>query len=196
MGGDGIGRYGSAQLADLTIRPDGTQALIRTGHGLAGLELHATKKLDIFAYYGAEYASRAAYVGYNSITVTKTPDIPATATSTAIPATITTAFKLNQIGGYGSRLANNSGCSTENPPSNQLTPSSGGTCAGDIRLIQEGTLGFWHRIYQGPKGGIRWGLTYAYFQKDGWSGNNKTAINISPKAIDNMVWTSFRYYFP
>jgi len=196
VGGDGIGRYGSAQLPDLTIRPDGTQALIRTGHGLAGLELHATKKLDIFAYYGAEYASRAAYVGYNSITVTKTPDIPATATTTAIPATTTTTFKLNQIGGYGSRLANNSGCSTENPPSNQLTPYSGGTCAGDIRLIQEGTLGFWHRIYQGPKGGIRWGLTYAYFQKDGWSGNNKTAINISPKAIDNMVWTSIRYYFP
>jgi hypothetical protein len=196
VGGDGIGRYGSAQLADLTIRPDGTQALIRTAHGMAGLELHATKKLDIYAYYGAEYAARAAYVGYDSITVTKTPAIPATATTLAIPATTTTAFKLNQIGGYGSKLANNSGCSTENPPSNQLTPSGGGTCAGDIRLIQEGTIGFWHRIYQGPKGGIRWGLTYAYFQKDGWSGSNNSAINISPKAIDNMFWTSFRYYFP
>jgi hypothetical protein len=196
VGGDGIGRYGSAQLADLTIRPDGTQALIRTAHGMTGLELHATKKLDIYAYYGEEYASRAAYAGYDSITVTKTPAIPATLTSPAIPATTTTTFKLNQIGGYGSRLANNSGCSTENPPSNQLTPSGGGTCAGDIRLIQEGTIGFWHRIYQGPKGGIRWGLTYAYFQKNGWSGNNNSAINISPKAIDNMFWTSFRYYFP
>jgi hypothetical protein len=190
--GDGIGRYGSAQLADLTFRPDGTQALIRTAHGLGGLEFHATKKLDIYAYYGVEYAARAAYTGYDSIAITKTPAIPATATSPAIPATTTTAFKLNQIGGYGSLFANNSGCGTELPPSNQLTPSSGGNCAGDIRVISEGTLGFWHRIYQGPKGGLRWGLQYSYFTKTGWSG----ASGIAPKAVDNMFWTSFRYYLP
>jgi hypothetical protein len=196
--GDGIGRYGSAQLADVTFRPDGTEALIRGGHGLAGLELHATKKLDIYAYYGGEYAARAGYIGYTSITVTKTPAIPATpptATSPgspAIPATTTTAFKLNQIGGYGNRAANNSGCGTEMPPSNQLTPSSGGTCAGDTRLITEGTIGFWHRFYQGPKGGMRWGLQYSYFDRAAWSG----ASGITPKAVDNMFWTSFRYYFP
>lgn len=194
--GDGIGRYGSAQLGDLTFRPDGTQALIRTGHGLGGLELHATKKLDIFAYFGAEYAARTAYQGYNSISITKTPLIPQTATTPQIPATTTTTFKLNQIGGYGSRLANNSGCSTELPPSNQLTPSGGGTCAGDTRIITEGTVGFWHRFYQGPKGGLRWGLQYSYFTRNGWSGTNNTAVSISPKAIDNMVWTSFRYYLP
>ena len=93
---------------------------------------------------------------------------------------------------YGNTAANNSGCSTENPPSNQLTPSGGGTCAGDIRLIQEGTLGFWHKFYQGPKGGVRWGIQYSYITKTGWSG----ASSIAPKAIDNMVWTSFRYYLP
>jgi hypothetical protein len=190
--GDGIGRYGSAQLADVTFRPDGTQALIRGGHGLGGLELHATKKLDIYAYFGAEYASRAAYTGYDSISVTKTPAIPATATSSAIPATTTTTFKLNQIGGYGSPGANNSGCGTELPPSNQITPSSGGACAGDTRIIAEGTLGFWHRFYQGPKGGLRWGLQYSYFSRDAWSG----ASSIAPKAVDNMFWTSFRYYLP
>ena len=196
--GDGIGRYGSAQLADLTLRPDGTQALIRTAHALGELEFHPTPKLDIYAYYGGEYAWRTAYQGYNSITVTKTPAIPATAATPAIPATTTTAFKLNQIGGYGSPFANNSGCSTENPPSNQLTPSGGGTCAGDTRIIMEGTVGFWHRFYQGPKGGLRWGLQYSYFTRSGWSGNNgvANAIGISPKAVDNMVWTSFRYYLP
>jgi TolA-binding protein len=196
--GDGIGRYGSAQLADLTLRPDGTQALIRTAHALGELEFHPTPKLDIYAYYGGEYAWRTAYQGYDSITVTKTPAIPATAATPAIPATTTTAFKLNQIGGYGSPFANNSGCSTENPPSNQLTPSGGGTCAGDTRIIMEGTVGFWHRFYQGPKGGLRWGLQYSYFTRSGWSGNNgvANAIGISPKAVDNMVWTSFRYYLP
>jgi hypothetical protein len=198
VAGDGIGRYGSAQTADLTFRPDGTQALIRTMHGLVRAEIHPTPKLDIYAYYGGEYGWRAAYQGYDSITITKTPAIPATATTPAVAATTTTAFKLNQIGGYGSPFANNSGCSTENPPSNQLTPSGGGTCAGDIRIIQEGTLGFWYKMYQGTKGRMQWGIQYSYVTKSGWSGNNNvpTAVGISPKAVDNMAWTSFRFYFP
>jgi hypothetical protein len=194
--GDGIGRYGSGQLADLTFRPNGTQAPIRTGHGLALLEIHPSKKVDIYAYYGGEYAARAAYKGYTSIAIVKTPAIPATATTPAIPTTTATSIKLNQIGGYGSPFANNSGCSTELPPANQLTPSGGGTCAGDTRFLQEGTIGFWHRFYQGPKGGIRWGMQYAYFSRTGWAGNNNSAVSIIPKAIDNMFWTSFRYYLP
>ncbi len=196
--GDGIGRYGSAQLADLTLRQDGTQALIRTAHGLGEIVLHPSPKLDIYADFGSEYAWRAGYQGYNSITITKTPAIPV-AGGTNIAGTTTTAFKLNQIGGYGSPFANNTGCSTENPPSNQLTPSGGGTCAGDTRNIMEGTIGFWHKLYQGPKGGMRWGIQYSYFVKDGWSGTGgltSPTAGISPKAIDNMVWTSFRYYLP
>jgi hypothetical protein len=198
-GGDGIGRYGSAQLADLTFRPDGTASLIRTAHGLGELEFHPTPKFDFYAYYGGEYAWRSAYQGYDSITITKTPGIPATSTSTAIPATTTTAFKLNQIGGYGSPFANNTGCSTETAPSNDLTPSGGGTCAGDTRYIWEGTFGFWHKIYQGPMGGLRWGIQYSYISRVGWSGNNNVSgatSGNSPKATENMILTSFRYYIP
>jgi hypothetical protein len=198
VGGDGIGRYGSAQLADLTIRPDGTEALIRTMHGLATVEFHPSPKLDIYFDLGSEYAWRAAYVGYTTVAVTNTPAIPATATTPAIPATSATSIKLNQIGGYGSPFANNSQCSLEKTPTSSFTPSAGGTCAGDIRLITEGTIGFWHKFYQGPKGGFRWGIQYSYFTKSGWSGNNNvpTAVGVSPKAVDNMVWTSFRYYIP
>jgi hypothetical protein len=198
VAGDGIGRYGSAQLADLTIRPDGSEALIRTVHGLGALELHPTPKLDLYAYYGAEYAFRAAYSGYDSITKTITAAIPATATSPAIPSTTTTVLKTTGIGGYGSPFANNSGCSTENPAINQLDASGGGTCAGDTRVIWEGTLGFWHKIYNGPKGGLRWGIQYSYITRTGWSGNNNvlTAPGIGPKATDNMIFTSFRYYIP
>ena len=195
--GNGIGRYGSAQIADLTLRPDGTQALIRTAHALGELELHATPKLDFYAYFGGEYGWRTAYQGYDSIAVVKTPGIPATTTTTAIPGTTTTTIKVNQIGGYGSRFANNSGCSTENAPTSQLIPSGGGTCAGDTRLVMQGTLGFWHRLTQGPKGGLRWGIQYSYFERLGWSGSNgTTGPSISPKGVDNMVWTSFRYYLP
>jgi len=202
VAGDGIGRYGSAQLADMTFRPDGTEALIRTAHGLGVLEFHPNAKLDVYAYYGAEYAWRAAYQGYTNITITRTPAIPATATSAAIPATATTAISTTGIGGYGSPFANNSGCSTETPPTSNITPSAGGACAGDIRVIQEGVLGFWHKFYQGPKGGLRWGVQYSYITKSGWSGNNfnfTTGVagpSISPKAVDNMFWTSFRYYIP
>jgi hypothetical protein len=202
VGGDGVGRYGSAQLADVTVRPNDTLALIRTVHGLASLEYHPTPKLDLYAYFGDEYVWRAGYKGYTSITVTNTPAIPATATTPLIPATSATTIKLNQIGGYGSPFANNSGCSLEGTPTTSLTPSAtGGTCAGDTRHIYEATIGFWHKLYQGPKGGLRWSIQYSYFSRNGWSGNNSsggtsTAAGVSPKAVNNMVWTSFRYYIP
>ena len=186
--GNGIGRYASAQIPDVTLRPDGTQALIRTSHALGELVLHPNSKWDIYADFGGEYGWRTGYQGYNSIAIVKTPAIP---TTPAIPATTTTTIKTNQFGGYGSLFANNSGCSTQAPPSNQLTPSSGGTCAGDTRIILQGTFGFWNKLIQGPKGGLRWGIQYSYFTRSGWSGGG-----ISPKAVDNMVWTSFRYYLP
>lgn len=204
LAGDGVGRYGSAQIADLTFRPNGTEALIRTAHGMGGLEAH-TAKLDAYAYVGGEYGARASYTGYDTITVSKTPAIPG---ATPIPATTSTKIVTNGIGGYGSPFANNSGCLKELPPSNALgqfppasspfTPNSGSGCAGDTRLIGEGTLGFWYKFYQGPKGGFRFGLQYSYFEKYGWSGNNNVAgaAGIAPKAVDNMIWTSIRYYLP
>lgn len=199
VAGDGIGRYGSAQLADLTFRPDGTEALIRTAHGLASFEFHATPKLDLFAYFGGEYAWRAGYTGYMTDTISTSQIVVAcTINATTCPQgfalqTITTHTTANnKIGGYGNIAANNSGCSAEGVPAGTSTPSGGGTCAGDTRFIYEGTLGFWHKIYQGPHGGLRWAIQYSYFSKNTWSG----AGSIQPKAVDNMVWTSFRYYLP
>jgi hypothetical protein len=198
VAGDGIGRYGSAQLADATARPDGTLALIRTAHGLGRVELHPTPKLDLYAYYGLEYAWRAGYGGYDSVTITKTAAIPATATSTAIPATTTTKISTTGIGGYGNLAANNSGCGIEGVPTNDFNPSSGSNCAGDIRIIQEGTLGFWYKFYQGPKGRMQFGVQYSYLSKNAWSGTGGAPAGtaISPKGNDNMVFTSFRYYLP
>jgi hypothetical protein len=206
VAGDGIGRYGSAQLADATARPDGTLALIRTAHGLAKIELHPTPKLDIYGYWGLEYAWRAGYKGYNAVTVTKTaaiPPTPPTATNPAgtplIPATTTTTFSLNGIGGYGNVAANNSGCATEGVPTNDFNPSSGSNCAGDIRIIQEGTLGFWYKFYQGPKGRFQFGVQYSYITKNAWSGTGGVpagGLAIGSKAVDNMIFTSLRYYIP
>ncbi len=199
VAGDGIGRYGSAQLADLTFRPDGTQALIRTAHGLVKVELHPTPKWDIYAYYGGEYAWRAWYTGYMTDAITTsqivtacTVGAPGCPPSGFVLTTVTTHKTSNSaVGGYASPSANNTNCSAEAPPSGSSAPGAG-SCAGDIRFISEGTLGFWHKVYQGPKGGVRWGLQYSYVTKSGWSG----ASSIAPKAVDNMVWTSFRYYLP
>jgi len=186
QGGDGIGRYSSAQLADVTARPDGTLALIRSAAWLGMVELHPNPKFDIYAYGGGEYASRTAYTF---------PNPAAAGTGNPVPV------------GYGSPLFNNSGCTTEGFPTASATssptaPGSAGTCNGDVHNIIEGTLGFWHNMYQGSKGRLRWGIQYSYLTKVGWSGN---AFNITtgvagvgqrPKAVDNMVWTAFRYYLP
>jgi hypothetical protein len=207
VAGDGIARYGGAQLADATARPDGTLALIRTAHGLARLEWHATPKFDIYAYWGGEFAWRAGYSGYDAVTITKTTAIPATSTTTAgvttttpaIPATTTTKISTTGIGGYGNFAANNTGCATEGVPVNDFNPSAGSNCAGDIRLIQESTLGFWYKFYQGSKGRMQFGIQYSYVAKDAWSGTGGVATGgaaISPKGVDNMIFTSFRYYIP
>jgi hypothetical protein len=207
--GDGTGRYGSAQLADATLRPDGTMALIHGAHWLGRLEWHVTPKFDLYGYVGGEYAARAAYTGYQSVKVTATPAIPGCGgvgqqpcpgggVQPSYPALTATSISLTGIGGYGSPYANNTGCSTETLPSATGTPGTGGTCAGDTRYIAEGTLGFWHKMYQGEKGRVQWGIQYSYLYRNSWSGSNglTSTTSISPHAVNNMVFTSFRYYLP
>jgi hypothetical protein len=182
LGGSGVGRYGNATLADVTAHPDGTLVGLRSYQALGTLELHATPKLDIYAYVGGEYDGRAAYVDANGHGV-----------------------------GYGAIGAaapfiRNDGCSVELSPVNQNTPAGTNTtsgvvtpanCQGDIRNIIEGTLGFWYRFYQGPKGRVQYGFQYSYAVKNTWTGTNASGEgSFTPHAIDNMVFTSFRYYLP
>jgi len=180
LGGDGVGRYSSAQLADVTARPNGTLAPIHTAAWLGMLEVHPNTQIDLYAYGGGEYAARTAYTFTNGA-------------GNPVPV------------GYGSPLFNNSGCGTETFPGGSATnptPGSGGACTGDIHHIVEGTLGFWHKVYQGPKGRVQWGVQYSYLTKVGWSGNafnSATGVagpSVRPKAVDNMLFTSFRYYLP
>ncbi|MGB8659071.1 MAG: hypothetical protein WCD34_01500 [Candidatus Acidiferrum sp.] len=173
IGGDGIGRYSSAQLPDVTVRPDGTLAPIRGGGALGTFELHPTPKLDIYFNYGVEYAYRTDF-------------------------NFTNVAGANVAVGYGSPFFNNSGCETAPPLPTSAFVTAAGTCSGNIRNIQEGTVGFWHKIYSGPKGGLRWGLQYSYLTRSSWSGNNNTptVAGIEAKAVDNMLFTSFRYYIP
>ena len=52
--GDGIGRYGAAQLNDATIARDGGPQPLPEAIALAGLTLHATKMVDLYGLVGTE----------------------------------------------------------------------------------------------------------------------------------------------
>jgi len=94
--------------------------------------------------------------------------------------------------GYGSPLFSNSGCYTETlPGSGGFSPGSLGSCTGDTRVVIEGTTGFFIKFYNGPKGRIQWGPQYSYVTRNTWSGDG-----LEPHGIDNMIFTSFRYYLP
>ena len=180
MYGAGIGRYGSSQLSDVTVHPDGKLEPIKNGHGLFSLETHPAKKLDIYAYYGGEYAQRTVY-----------------ATGSLGSAAFT---------GYGAINANDTGCQTEVPPATggftgSVTPS--GPCAGATRYIQEGMFGFTYKAINSPKyGRLQYQFTYSYLQRQLWEGvttgayGGPTAAFGAPKAINNMVHFGMRYYIP
>ena len=162
LGGGGINRYGTTGLPDATVRPDGTLALIRGGQVLTTLELHPMEKLDVYFNVGGEYAARAAYINSSG-----------------------------GAEGYGSPNFKNTGCSTEQPPTNQFAPPPPGSCTGDTRNIIEGTFGFWYRFYKGEKGTLQWGPQYSYVVRNTWSGTGG-----EPRTNENMIFTSFRYYLP
>ena len=59
--GQGIGRYGSAQMSDVYETSDGSLQGIKESMLLAGLTWHATPKLDIYGYAGQERDSSSSY---------------------------------------------------------------------------------------------------------------------------------------
>jgi hypothetical protein len=183
--GDGIGRYGSASLPDATAHPDGSLEPLTGGSGLGSVEWHANGRIDFYAYYGGEYAKRAYYnTGYFVVTPGPTQGQPI-------------------LGGYGAPTNPVFGCNIEvlpvsSPNGGGNVPGSAANCLADNRNVQEGTAGYWYRFYQGTRGTFQQGLQYSYVVRHTWQGigDPLTGLGGSPKAIDNMIFTSFRYYLP
>ena len=188
FGGSGIGRYGSGGLSDGTIRPDGTLALLRNYQSLGTLQFHLTPKFDLNLNGGGEFSSRAVYT--------------------------TLAGKAE---GYGTPGFSNAGCYTEIGPTTTVPagttgsqgyiPGSLANCTADTRALLEGTAGFWYRFYKGPKGTIQFGSQYSYYVRHTWegiapsgttpAGNPVPGLGVSsPHSVENMWFTSFRYYLP
>lgn len=99
--------------------------------------------------------------------------------------------------GYGLYTANMSGCKTEAVPSGSYSPGSTGTCVGNNKDVQEGTVGYWFKFYAGSKGQLRQGIQYSHFTRNLWSGaGGATNPSGGAQGSDNIVETSFRYYLP
>ena len=99
--------------------------------------------------------------------------------------------------GYGLYTANMSGCNTEALPNGAYAPGSTGTCAGNNKDVQEGTVGYWFNFYSGSKGKLRQGIQYSHFTRNLWSGTGGPSNpNGGAQGTDNIVETSFRYYLP
>lgn len=74
LAGEGIGRYGSGQLADATFDQDGKFAAIPEIQALAGVVAHPAKGTDLYAYGGLEEAEKTidGNAGYGLATLNNT----------------------------------------------------------------------------------------------------------------------------
>ena len=87
--GQGIGRYSSTGLADVTLNPTtGAMRPLRDARIMGGIEYHPTTRIALYAYAGNEYVGRYAYTAVDS-------------TGAVVPA------------GYGSPLISYAACTSE-----------------------------------------------------------------------------------
>ena len=94
--------------------------------------------------------------------------------------------------GYAPPNANNTGCNIEAIPTAGTGFAPGASpCLGATRDISQYSGGWVYRLYSGPAGRLQYGAAYSYLIRSGWTG-----IGGAPKATNNFVYTSFRYYIP
>jgi hypothetical protein len=209
--GPGVGRYGATTLSDLTTNSAGEFEPIHNVSGLLTAEATPNPRLTVYLNYGGDYAGRedfatAAATTLGSPTATFCPTGFTSSTQcTAKPTAAILAAGGSWGGhwgapsaaavGYGSRTLSNSACNTLAAPGYSGSSTGyypGGSCGAQTRDVQEVTGGWWYDIYRGEHGRFRQGFQYSYAVREGWSG----AAGIGAKGIDNMFWTSLRYYLP
>ena len=86
--GEGVGRYGTSQLADSTYNYQGKPVPLPGYSVLAGVVGHPTPQIDLYSYVGVEHVSARYDLGL-------------------------VKGKFGTVAGYGSRLINNISCQTE-----------------------------------------------------------------------------------
>jgi hypothetical protein len=190
--GDGIGRYGTASGPDVTFNPKGALVPVKAAQAILGIETHPTPKFDFNLYGGGEYYKRVQYFipkGSNFFGETTTANAEA---------------------GYGYQDANDTGCSIEGTYVTTTTssvPALSTKCSGNTKSLWALQPQLWYRIHKGKEGTVQFGASYAYVYREAWSGlgpsSTTTAATlptvnglVTPKTINQIVMTSFRYYLP
>jgi len=169
LGGQGIGRYGSSQLPDVTVGTDGSLTPLQSIQFMLGLVGHATPDLDIYGYYGQEQVNSSFW----SIAGTN--------------------------GGFGNPLFVNNGCLLENQGSGTAGYNdaiTGTTCTANVHRTQEFTAGFWQNLYNGKVGRFVFGAQYEYIRLSAFNGlptgTGTPNQGLSPN--NNVVMVSLRFY--
>jgi hypothetical protein len=86
--------------------------------------------------------------------------------------------------GLGNGLLDARGCAYE------TGAPAGFACNVQTKSIQQETVGFWHKVYQGNFGRVQWGIQYSHTERDSFAGLGGVAAS----GDEDMVFTSFRYY--
>jgi hypothetical protein len=174
MAGRGIGRYGAGLLPDATLNPDGSLRPIGEVIGMAGLTLHATPQLDIYAFAGIEKENPAYGV-------------------------VPTAAGGVTFFGYGTPNALNSGCSIMNAAAatcSGQTQTVWQVTAGFWDKVYSGSYGE-------VRVGVQYSLSARDIFQTQYNGalvagSGQTLAQeqliYSPKTYENTIMTSIRYY--
>jgi hypothetical protein len=169
---------------------------------VAGIETHPTPKFDFNLYGGGDYYQRVSYFIPKGSSF-----FGGNAANNGLPTTGS-----NAEAGYGYQFANDSSCSLENPSTGLPTATTNGLsttsteCSGQTKKVWAIQPQLWYRIFKGREGTVQFGASYAYVYREAWSGRSSassgagslpTVTNlVSPKTINQIVMTSFRYYLP
>jgi hypothetical protein len=193
--GPGVGRYGSTTLSDVTAAASGEFTPLHNLSALGTVEVAATPRLIIYLNYGGDYAGRNSGVGttLGAPSAAQNPTTKVWGGHWGAPAAAPV--------GYGSYLLNNSSCLTNAAPGFNGSSTGfypGGSCGAQTKDVQEATAGYWYDFYKGDYGRVRLGMQYAYALRQSWTGASVSGSpnGVGAKGIDNMFWTSFRYYLP
>ena len=175
LAGKGVGRYGTAGLSDVTISSNGYVAPIASRQGLLTLEYHSPK-WDWYGNGGIEYDGQTEFLNSKGV-----PSI-----------------------GYGALALNNTGCGVETLPSTSYGAGFDPGSPGQLHWRHQGHLGRHPRLLvqalQRSQGQTAIRPAVFLRDQDRVGGNRHQAlpvpVNNSPTALDNMFFTSFRYYLP
>jgi hypothetical protein len=171
--GQGVGRYGSSQLADVTIGPNGSLQPLTELQFMVGAVAHPFAGNDIYVYYGQEQAQANAWTvggvngGYGNAAFPESCGVETAATLAS-----------SNAGGFN---------------------GSSAICTANVQRVREITVGFWQDFYKGDLGRLRYGLQYEYVTLDLFSGATAAGTpagsgNTGLHPNNNIVFFSLRYY--